>query len=431
MTRTLLVEPGFPIPAKSRNHKNFLPTGLLKIASYLRKNGVDVKLVRGISQDLEDLARIVDFGPAEVWITSLFTYWAGFVRETVQHYKGLFPGAKVVVGGIYASLLPKDEVKEYTGCDEVYQGIIPEAEECFPAYDLVNGANPHQIDYQILHASRGCPRQCAFCGTWKIEPEFVPLRSIKGKVRYRKLVFYDNNFLMNPFSEDILEELIELRSQGKIAWCESQSGFDGRILLQQPHLALMIKRAGFRYPRIAWDWKYDDYPKIERQIDLLTNAGYHRRDIYVFVLYNWDIFFEVMEMKRVKCWDWRVQIADCRYRPLNQLYDNYKPWLVEQTSRDYYIHEKAGWTDALIKQFRRNVRQQNICARHGFPFYSRTFENKELGRDIRRKVKAASGIREKTRLLKSVGADYWIPDETRHPSGRSSDDQGEQQVHAD
>ena len=31
----LLVEPNFPIPAKSRNHKNFLPIGLLKIAARL------------------------------------------------------------------------------------------------------------------------------------------------------------------------------------------------------------------------------------------------------------------------------------------------------------------------------------------------------------------------------------------------------------
>mgnify|MGYP003316490570 CR=1 FL=1 len=36
----LLVEPDFPIPPKSRNHHNFLPLGLLKIVSLLRKNEV-------------------------------------------------------------------------------------------------------------------------------------------------------------------------------------------------------------------------------------------------------------------------------------------------------------------------------------------------------------------------------------------------------
>ena len=41
--KVLLVEPDFPIPNKSRNHSNFLPIGLLKIASYLREKSIDVK----------------------------------------------------------------------------------------------------------------------------------------------------------------------------------------------------------------------------------------------------------------------------------------------------------------------------------------------------------------------------------------------------
>ena len=44
--KVLLVEPNFPIPAKSRNHSNFLPIGLLKIASYLRSKSIEVKLIR-------------------------------------------------------------------------------------------------------------------------------------------------------------------------------------------------------------------------------------------------------------------------------------------------------------------------------------------------------------------------------------------------
>ena len=47
----LLVEPNFPIPNKSRNHKNFLPIGLLKIAAYLRTKDIDVKLIRFDNDD--------------------------------------------------------------------------------------------------------------------------------------------------------------------------------------------------------------------------------------------------------------------------------------------------------------------------------------------------------------------------------------------
>jgi len=408
--KILLVEPDFPIPAKSKNHKNFLPIGLLKIASYLKSRKINVKLVRGIPNTLLELKDVNDFYPEEIWVTSLFTYWAKYVKEAVQYYKKLFPQARVIIGGIYASLIPEDEVIKYTGCDEVYQGVMPEAEECFPAYDLIKNANPHPIDYQIIHSSRGCKRKCSFCGTWKIEPEFIPKKSIKDEIKFKKIIFYDNNFLMNPYIEEMLNELIELRKKHKILWCESQSGFDGRILLEKRDLAKKIKEAGFRYPRIAWDWEYQEYLKVEKQINILKEAGYHSKEIYIFMIYNWNISFEEMEIKRTKCWEWKVQIADCRYRPLEQLYDNYNGRKIGQTSRDYYIHEQAGWSDTLIKQFRKNVRRQNICVRHGFPFYSKNFEQKRINKELMKIIKNIDTKKEKIKYLEKNNISYWVPE---------------------
>ncbi len=200
-----------------------------------------------------------------------------------------------------------------------------------------------------------------FLWYWIIEPEFIPQKSIKDKVKYKKLVFYDNNFFMNPYVENILTELMELKKEKKIIWCESQSGFDGRLLIKKPYLAEMIKKAGFRYPRIAWDWGYKQWPEIKKQLDTLINAGYKSKEIYVFVLYNWNLSFEEMEQKRKKCWEWGVQISDCRYRPLYQLFDNYKPGKIGQTSNDYYIHENYGWTDEKVKQFKKYPHAKYLC----------------------------------------------------------------------
>jgi hypothetical protein len=411
--KILLVEPDFPIPPKSKNHKNFLPIGLLKIASYLRSKGIKVKLMRGTPKDLRDMD-ILKFDPQEIWVTSLFTYWAKYVKDAVQNYKHLFPDAKIVVGGIYASLMP-DHCKKFTECDEVKEGVVHEAEKCPPAYDLIENANPHSIDYQIIHASRGCIRGCDFCGVRKIEPDFKPISSIKGEIEKRKVVFYDNNFLANPYRDNILKELIDLKKDKKILWCESQSGFDGRILKEKPYLGEMLKEAGFRDPRIAWDWKYDQVEEIEKQVDILVAGGYRSWDIYIFMLYNWNISFEEMERKRIKCWEWKVQIADCRYRPLNQTFDEYKPLKKNQTNRDYHIHSEAGWTDALVKQFRKNVRRQNICVRHGFPFYSKGFENKTFAKEVMRKVKLLAIREEKIKYLQQIKADYWLPDEISYP----------------
>jgi len=411
--RILLVEPEFPIPPKSKNHHNFLPIGLLKIASYLRSKGNKVKLLRGIPKPITKIY-IENFNPQEVWITSLFTYWARYVKDAVRYYKRLFPDAKIVVGGIYASLMP-DHCKEYTECDEVRIGVIPEAEKCFPAYDLIRNVNPHPIDYQIIHTSRGCIRDCEFCGVQKIEPEFIPKRSIKSEIRKRKVVFYDNNFLANEYKEDILRELIDLKKEKKILWCESQSGFDGRVLKGKPYLGEMLKKAGFRDPRIAWDRRYDQYQEIKDQIDILVSGGYKSKDIYIFMLYNWDIPFEEMERKRIKCWEWNVQIADCRYRPLDQTFDKYNPVKKDQTNGDYHIHTEAGWTDALVKQFRKNVRRQNICVRQGFRFYSPGFERKTVEKEVILSVKRVKIDDKQIRLLKRINANFWLPDKITYP----------------
>jgi hypothetical protein len=310
-------------------------------------------------------------------------------------------------------LSSKKEVRRITRCDAVTQGVIAGAENCAPAYSFVESHNGEPIDYQIIHGSRGCPRKCRFCGTWVIEPKFIPKRTIADEITHNKVVFYDNNFLMNPFVGDILDELADIRMHGGITWCESQSGFDGRVLLKKPVLAKKIKEAGFRNPRVAWDWGYAESERIEKQISIIEDAGYKSKDIFVFMLYNWDTPFEEMEMKRKKCWGWKVQISDCRYRPLDQLSENYNPLNWEQTSNDYYIHEKSGWTDSKVKQFRRNVRQQNICVRQGVPFYSHDLERKSIGDGVLDSLKTIRSKKDKIRILKSNGIDFWFPEEGR------------------
>ncbi|MBA7644935.1 hypothetical protein ES703_52684 [subsurface metagenome] len=392
----LLAEPEFPIPPKSKNHRDFLPIGLLKLASYHKQKGDNFRLVRG-NKDTNG------FVPDEVKITSLFTYWSQCVWDSVAFYKEKFPNAKVIVGGIYASLMPEHCRK--SGCDEVFVGVNDEAEKYQPAYDLVD------VDYQIIHASRGCIRRCDFCGTWKIEPTFTFKRSIREAVHSNRLIFYDNNLLANPNITDILLELSEMTYDNKPIYAECQCGLDGRLL--NATLAKLLKKARFINPRIAWDHGYSQYDIIKKQIDMLVDAGYQAKDIYVFMIYNWNYDFLELEKKRLKCWEWKVQIADCRYRPLEQVYDYYNP-KKEQTIDEYYIHPK--WIDNEIKQFRKNVRRQNICVRHGFSFYSKDLEQKRVDQTIASKIKTVSPRGARMLLNKGIISDYWYPDKTTHPS---------------
>ncbi|MCX5818573.1 MAG: Fe-S oxidoreductase [Deltaproteobacteria bacterium] len=346
MNKILLVEPNFPIPDKSRNHSNFLPIGLLKIAAYHRSLGDDVELHRG--------NYIANHHPDEIKITSLFTYWSKQVWESVQYYRELYPSARIEIGGIYASLMPQHA--KASGSDAVVVGLYKEgiAEDFEPAYDLVN------VDYQIVHASRGCFRKCDFCGTWKIEPDVTYKKNIKHEIRKKKVILYDNNLIANPHIKDILSEIAEFKfpDQGRV-YCESQSGLDGRILIADPEIASFLKKARFLHPRIAWDGPYKLWPIVKEQIQVLREAGFPTDDIFVFMLFNHTISYSEMRAKLDACRRWKVRVIDCRFRPLDSTSDNYKPRVKRQDESEYYIHKS--WTDKQVRAFRRAVRRQNIA----------------------------------------------------------------------
>jgi hypothetical protein len=358
MNKVLLVEPNFPIATKSKNHRDFLPIGLLKIGSYHKLKGDRVKLVRGLKR--------CGFTPDRVLITTLFTYWSKYVHEATKFYHKAYPTARIEIGGIYASLMT-EHCKKESPFARVYRGLYRRgaAEKVKVDYSLL----PEKLDYQIVHSSRGCKRRCKFCGTWKIEPEFTYKEGITDEICSNRIIFYDNNLLANKNIKDILNKLADAQHDGRVVYSESQCGIDGRLLT--PELAKLLKRARFISPRIAWDGPYNQQKSIKSQIDMLTEAGYNTKDIYVFMVYNYNLGYYEMKQKLNRCKKWGVQIADCRFRPLDQTFDNYNPRL-KQADSDYHIH--PNWTDRQIKLFRRKVREQNIVIRHGFSSYSRELE---------------------------------------------------------
>jgi len=405
--RVLLVEPQFPFSAKSKNqativHKNFVPIGLLKIASWRKAQNDHVSLVRG-NIAKEEIGLI----PDNIYITTLFTYWSSFVWDSVAHYRGLYPKAKIILGGIYATLHQNESsflaLKDAWDV-EVHSGLQTDAERFLPDYSLIADSG-----YHATHMMRGCIRKCSFCGTWKIEPKLI----YKSKdeivkeiiaVGKPKVIFYDNNLLANPHIQDILDAFVNLRVNGRLVEFESQSGFDGRLFRNQK-IADLLKEARFKNPRIAWDGAFEDYSKIEEQVKMLLDAGYKRRDVFIFMIYNFDFDLEHMEKKRLMCWKWKIQIADCRYRPLAQTSDHFSA-RKDQTNLDYYIHEPH-WSDKTVKLFRKNVRRQNICVRHGFPFYSRMLENLELSKTRSMELRTASKA-----YIRGLVPDVWFPDQS-------------------
>lgn len=360
---TLLIQPHFHKPQKSRNHSMFCPLPLLKFATFCRDHHKKYHLIEFKRGNDKIRSEDVDL----ILVTTSFTYYSRQVRDCVQYYKKLYPHAELICGGVYATLLPK-HCKEYTGCDEVVVGVVGEVENLIPAYDLVT------TDYQILHTSRGCIRNCNFCATYNIEPRYSAKKSIRREVVKKKLIFYDNNLLSNPHVDNILNELIRLRKHKKIRYCEAQSGIDARLLTQE--IADKLYKAGFKNIQFAWDGYYKEKEDIHEAIHKLHKAGYRVHEIKVFILYNYHIPYTECEKKRAYLSRCGVQVTPCRYIPPYATNDGYNPYKKQQERTEYYIHVE--WTDKQIRQFKRNCRQHNICKRFHQPYWTRAIEKKKI-----------------------------------------------------
>lgn len=308
--KVLLVE-----PQKSRKyHTPYPPLGLLKLAAYHRQRGDLVRLVNGISPG--------GFEPNVIYLTSLFTYAWESVHEVIKFYSARYVRARVIVGGIYASLC-SDHLEESFGSRiEIYKGLIPEIDELLPDYSLVPGWKT-----SILFSSRGCIRKCPFCSVNQLEPKFEPRKSIRHLLYpgHNKVILWDNNMLASPYWRDIFDELEE---SGLAV--DFNQGLDARLLAEET--ALRLRRLRVSIVRLAYDTKKIKN-SLRRAINLLKEVGISGRNIIVYCLYGYldkpeDFLDRLRDLT-----DWGVVAYPMRYQPLEPcVKDSYisQNWTKEQ-----------------------------------------------------------------------------------------------------
>lgn len=295
----LLVE-----PQKSRKyHTPYPPLGLLKLAAFHRQRGDSVRLVSGISDD--------GFEPDIIYVTSLFTYAWEPVHEVIRFYSNKYPKARVIVGGIYASLCSDHLEEAFGNRIEVYKGLVTEVDELLPDYSLVPGWKA-----SILFASRGCIRKCAFCSVTQLEPRFEARKSIKHLIYpgHNKVILWDNNILASPYWRDIFDELEESGLS-----VDFNQGLDARLLTEET--ALRLKRLRVPIVRLAYDTK-EIKSSLLKAIDLLKEVGISGRDIVVYCLYGYlDTPEDFLERVRDLV-NWGVVAYPMRYQPLEPCVKN-------------------------------------------------------------------------------------------------------------
>lgn len=214
--RVLLVEP---------NYKDkYPPIGLMKISTYHKMLGDEVRFVKGTKSGVE----------GEVWdriyVTTLFTFDFAISVETINHYMRLVDNVDALyVGGIMASLMP-DKVIEATGIDRshILMGLFTDTSVVGDDNDINVDQLP--LDYDILeeieykypagdnyfaYTTRGCPNHCSFCAVPILEPNFQVTNNIIEQIntidrKYgpkQHLLLLDNNVLNTPNLKALVDDL--------------------------------------------------------------------------------------------------------------------------------------------------------------------------------------------------------------------------------
>jgi hypothetical protein len=272
--KVLLVEPDY--------YTKFPPLGLMKLASYHRSRGNQVKLVSGTDENS-------NFYPDKIEITSLFTYAWRPVHDAIEFYHKQYPGAKIRVGGIYASLMPR-HIKTSFPFVDVHVGLFEKAEQYLPAYDiLLDTEKWKDWDSSILFTSRGCIRRCHYCAVPKIEGK---MRSVIDDVEkyifdgHKKVIIWDNNFLASAGWKKILEKLKELGVK-----VDFNQGLDARLINEEK--AKILAEVRIPLIRMAYD-NVCDKEAVAKAVDLLSGHGVKKRNILFYVLYN---FYDASQLK--------------------------------------------------------------------------------------------------------------------------------------
>lgn len=292
--QVLLVQPDY--------YTRYPPLGLLKLASLHETKGDSVEFVRGLHQA----------GPVPdlIYITSLFTYSWQPVHEATSHYRSKYPQARIVIGGIYATLIP--EHAWLGDADEVHKGLVLDAERYRPDYSLVPG-----WDSSILFGTRGCIRKCAFCAVPRLEGKtWGPARSISDLVHpdHKKVVLWDNNILGVSNWKDVVAEL-----RGLKIGVDFNQGLDARLI--NDDVAQTLSGLRVNPIRMAYDIP-GERTALERAIPALEAAGFNRRRIIVYTLYNFTDTPQEFLNRVVDLLSWGVVSYPMRYEPLNSLVKN-------------------------------------------------------------------------------------------------------------
>lgn len=255
--------------------------------------------------------------PDAVLVTSMMTYWYPGPRRVVETIRDVYPEVPVILGGIYATLLP-EHARQIVKPDHIITGpgeiaVLKLLSELFnldfssftipatlddypyPAFDLIS-----HPDYLTILTARGCPYNCSFCAQKLVSMPFAQRQPEKVveelahqfKIfKIRDFAFYDDALFIRreKHIKVILKKIIERRLPLRF---HAPNGLFASDLDKE--LADLMFRSGFKTICLSFETVNEArYRDMNNKISLegmiqavenLVKAGYRRNEIEAYVI---------------------------------------------------------------------------------------------------------------------------------------------------
>ena len=230
-----------------------------------------------------------------VLIQTVMTYWYLGVREVIDDVRKIQPNAKIVLGGVYATLCPAHA--KSLGADQVLQGSDLKSlglplSSGLPFWEGVDA------EVGVLKITDGCPFRCTYCSVPVVTPNFVarPLEACVEELQYlvrlgtRHVAFYDDALLFQP--DRILLPFLDavLRQDVHLSF-HTPNALNARFMT--PEIARLMVRAGFKtfflgFESNAYEWQRKTGGKVYSEefgdaVRVLRAAGAESVTAYIII----------------------------------------------------------------------------------------------------------------------------------------------------
>ena len=238
-----------------------------------------------------------------VLIATGMTYWYLGVLEVAETVRKIHPESKIVLGGIYTSIMP-EHAKETIEPDFIDNrnplALLDYLE--LPAENLTPDFSPDwslypKLDYGVIKLTDGCPFRCTYCAVWKLAPRFR-VRDIElvmseldhfARRGIKDIVFYDDALLVR--ADRGLLPFLERIPPGRFRF-HTPNALHARFITSE--VARKMKTAGFETIYIG----YETTDPVRQEmtggkvtaeaflnaVENLLSAGFSREQITVYLL---------------------------------------------------------------------------------------------------------------------------------------------------